>query len=348
MAYTTINKSTAHFNIITYTGNSSQGRSITGVGFAPDLVWAKCNSNGGNSHILSDKVRGTNKNLQSNTNSAEIANNAQGYISAFGSDGFTAYGGGSGYNEINGSGNKYVIYNWKGNGSGSSNTAGSINSTVSVNTTSGFSIVKWQGTDANATVGHGLSKAPSMVLYKTLGVGENWIIYNKDLGSNKFTNLNSNGGSTTSTAMFQNTHPSNTLLYVGGNSANKNTPMIAYCFANTTGFSKFGTYKGSANASKGFVYTGFKPQFMMSANTQSDSNWMMWDNKRPGNTFNARTKWIHANGNDQEYTQANSVNFLSNGFSFGVTGHPNEAEEYTYMCFGQSLVGSNNVPATAE
>ena len=342
MAYTTINKSTAHFNINTYTGNSSQGRSITGIGFAPDLVWAKCNSNGGNSHILSDKVRGTNKNLQSNTTAAEIANNSQGYISAFGSDGFTAYGGGSGYNEINGSGNKYVIYNWKGNGSGSSNTAGATNSVVSVNTTSKFSIVKWSG--YNTTVGHGLGVAPNMILVKNLDDAQNWHIYNKELGKNKYTILNSNGGSTTSTSVWNNTDPTSTVFSIGGSPFN-NANYIAYCFANTTGFSKFGTYTGSASATKGFVYTGFKPQFMMSANTQSDSNFMMWDNKR--NTFNPTDKWLHANGNDQEYTQANSVNFLSNGFSFGVTGHPNEAEQYTYMCFGQSLVGSNNVPCTA-
>ena len=339
MAYTTINKSSEHFDIRTY--SASGGGSVSDVAFQPDFLWFK-NRTGAGDHGLMDAVRGITKILHSNDNNAEATSNGSNDFNAFSSNGFN-YGASSALDTGSGTPCTWL---WKANGSGSANTAGSINSTVSVNTTSGFSIVKWQGTDANATVGHGLSKAPSMVLYKTLGVAESWAIYNKDLGSNKFTNLNSNGGSTTSTAMFQNTHPSNTLLYVGGNSANKNTPMIAYCFSNITGFSHHGTYKGSANATKGFVYTGFKPQFMMSANTQSDSNWMMWDNKR--NTFNPRDKWIHANGADQEYTQANSVNFLSNGFSFGVTGHPNEAEEYTYMCFGQSLVGSNNVPATAE
>lgn len=338
MAYTGINKSTAQFDVKLYSGNNN-AQTISGIGFAPDFTWLKCRSNG-YTHMLFDRVRGATKYISTYTNGAEITSTQS--LKSFTNDGFTL----GTQDLVANNGNTWVTYNWKGNGSGSSNTAGSINSVVSANTTSGFSIVKWQGTDANATVGHGLSKAPSMVLYKTLGVNENWIVYNKDLGSNKFTNLNSNGGSTTSTAMFQNTHPSNSLLYVGGNSANKNTPMIAYCFANTTGFSHHGTYKGSANATNGFIYTGFKPKFMMSVNTQSDSNWMMWDNKR--NTFNPRDKWIHANGTDQEYTQANSVNFLSNGFSFGVTGHPNEAEQYTYMCFGQSLVGSNNVPATAE
>jgi len=342
MAYTTINKSTDYFNTKLYTGNATDNHTISGVGFQPDFLWIKDRGRNGYNHRLQNSVVGATKSLQSNRNVTEQTNADA--VKSFNSDGFVL-GNDAGNGSFNGS-SPFVAWNWKANGAGSANTAGSINSTVSANTTSGFSIVSWQGTDANATVGHGLSTAPSIVLYKTRGLNENWVVYNKDLGANKFATLNTNGGSTTSTAMFQNTHPSDDVLYVGGNSANKNTTMIAYCFANITGYSKHGTYVGSANASTGFVYTGFKPKFLMTVNTQSDSNWMMWDDVR--NTFNPIDKWLHANGNDQEYTQTNSVNFLSNGFSFGITGHPNETEQYTYMCFGQSIVGSNNVPATAR
>ena len=334
MAYTQINKSTAQFDIKLYNGNNN-AQTISGISFAPDFTWLKCRSNG-YTHMLFDRVRGATKYVSTYTNGSETTS-AQS-LKSFTSDGFTL----GTQDLVANNGNTWVTYNFKANGAGSSNTNGATSSTVSANTTNGFSIVKWSG--YNTTVGHGLGVAPDMILVKNLDDAQNWHIYNKELGKNKYTILNSNGGSTTSTSVWNNTDPTSTVFSIGGSPFN-NANYIAYCFANTTGFSKFGTYTGSASATKGFVYTGFKPTFMMSANTQTDSNWMMWDNKR--NTFNARTKWIHSNGADQEYTQANSVNFLSNGFSFGVTGHPNEAEQYTYMCFGQSLVGSNNVPCTA-
>ena len=335
MAYTGINKSTAQFDVKLYSGNNN-AQTISGIGFAPDFTWLKCRSNG-YTHMLFDRVRGATKYISTYTNGAEITSTQS--LKSFTNDGFTL----GTQDLVANNGNTWVTYNFKANGSGSSNTNGATSSTVSANTTNGFSIVKWSG--YNTTVGHGLGVAPDMILVKNLDDAQDFYVYNKELGKNKFTRLNENGGSITNTTIWNNTDPTSTVFSIGSSPFN-NANYIAYCFVNTTGFSKFGTYKGSANATNGFIYTGFKPQFMMSVNTQSDSNWMMWDNKR--NTFNPRDKWIHANGADQEYTQANSVHFLSNGFSFGVTGHPNEAEQYTYMCFGQSLVGSNNVPATAE
>jgi hypothetical protein len=335
MAYTTINKSTEHFDTKLYTGTGS-AMNITGVGFKPDLTWVKPRSATDN-HILYDSVRGVTKILRPNLNLVEGTVSTM--VTAFNSDGVSLGTNGN----VTANGVTFAAWNWKGGGASSANTDGATSSTVSVNTTSGFSIVKWSG--YNTTVGHGLGVAPDMILVKNLDDTQNWHVYNKQLGINKYAILNTNGGSTTSTSVWSNTLPTSTVFSIGGSPFN-NANYIAYCFSNTTGFSKHGTYIGSASASTGFVYTGFKPKFLMTVNTQSDSNWMMWDDAR--NTFNPVDKWLHANGTDQEYTQTNSVNFLSNGFSFGVTGHPNEAQQYTYMCFGQSMVGTNGVTAKAR
>ena len=158
MAYTTINKHTAHFNTKLYTGNAST-QAITGVGFQPDLVWIK-NRSTSNSHVWQDAVRGADKTIYSNANSAEDTGSTN--VGSFDSDGFTLGSNGG----TNGNGNNVASWNWKANGAGSSNTDGSINSSVSANTTAGFSIVQYTGTGANATVGHGLGVVPKMVIIK--------------------------------------------------------------------------------------------------------------------------------------------------------------------------------------
>ena len=164
MAFSTIDKSSLYQNTVLYTGDTSSSRSITGVGFQPDLVWVKTR-NAANPHLLSDSVRGTNNNLQADSDAIASTSYAQGWVSAFGADGYTAQAGGSGDNDINGNTNTYASWNWKANGAGSANTDGSINSTVSVNTTAGFSIVKWTGNvTSGATVGHGLGATPKMII----------------------------------------------------------------------------------------------------------------------------------------------------------------------------------------
>ena len=182
MAYTTINKSTDHFNTKLYTGthSSSGAQSITGVGFQPDWCWLKNRSSNGYDNRTYDSVRTATKLLNTNLTNVE-GTDAQG-LTAFGTDGFTV----GTSNGDNNNGDNYVSWNWKANGAGSANTDGSINSTVSANTTAGFSIVSYTGTGSNASVGHGLGVAPSMIIVKSRSSTDWWICYHKTQGATKY------------------------------------------------------------------------------------------------------------------------------------------------------------------
>ena len=338
MAYTTINKSTDHFNTKLYTGNGGT-QSITGVGHQPDMVWIKSRS-GTTGHTLWDAVRGTTKWLTPSSTSAE--GTYAGGLTAFGTDGFSIGDGG----DINTNNATQVSWNWKANGQGSANTDGSINSTVSVNTTSGFSIVKWQGTGSSGTVGHGLGQTPKISFTKSLDNAEDWIVYFTIVdGSMDYMKLNATDSSLGSGASFTST------TFSKSDSSGEN--MIAYCFAEKTGYSKFGSYVGNGNADGTFVYTGFKPAFVMVKKSSGTAAWMIADNKRanPFNPINAR---LMANEGTAEVTSQHWIDFHSNGFK--VRTHSGEdsawngsGATYTYMAFAEApLVGSNNIPCTAR
>ena len=259
MAYTTINKQTDHFNTKLFTGTGSTNAQ-TGVGFQPDMVWFK-NRSEVYSHQLYDVVRGVTKRILPDLTTAEETD-ANG-LTAFGTDGFTV---GSNVG-INKSSNNIVAWNWKaGGGQGSSNTDGSINTTyTSVNTTAGFSISKYTGTGSNATVGHGLGVAPKMIIFKRLDSADDWTIYHTSLGATNKIDLNNTGATSAVASVFNNTAPTNSLMYVGTNGRTNASSgsYIAYAFAEKTGYSKFGSYTGNGNADGTFVYTGFKPSWVM-------------------------------------------------------------------------------------
>ena len=346
MAYTTVNKSTDYFNTKLYSGTTNSSDAITGVGFQPDLVWLKSRSNAG-WHWLTDAVRGTTKTIYSNSTTAEQTN-ADG-VTAFNADGFTI----GNNTDINGSGKTFVGWNWKANGSGSANTSGSINSTVSVNTTAGLSIVSFTGTAANATVGHGLGVVPKVIITKSRVNAENWGVYHETLGNTKQVTLNTNGAATgASAAYYNNTSPTTTVFTVGtADSTNDNQNMIAYCFAEKTGYSKFGKYTGNGSTDGTFVYTGFKPAWVMIKRTDSTANWRMIDNKR--NAYNILPRTLTASQNAVEYTGTDdfgNTDILSNGFKIKTSYAEANASggSYIYMAFGQSLVGTNNVVANAR
>ena len=344
MAYTTINKSSSFMNPKLYTGNGGTNAQ-TGVGFQPDWIWFK-RRDGSDNHILFDVARGVTKGIYSDLSNAEdtLANS----LSSFNSDGFTLGADTGSGGAINGSGESCVAWNWKAGGAGSNNTEGSIYSTVSVNQTAGFSIVKWTGTNANATVGHGLSSEPTFVFYKVLGEAGSWAVYNKDLGANKYLSLDATTLEATDTGMFQNTNPTGGKLYVGANLANKSSPMIAYCFTPKTGYSKFGSYTGNGNNDGPFVYTGFKPSFIIGKRTDAAGPWWMLDNKR--NPFNVVNRYLLANDNAAEATDVEyNTDILSNGFKarYNNANFNASGGTYIYMAFGQTLVGTNNVPNNA-
>ena len=344
MAYTTINKSTDYFNTKLYTGNGSTN-AITGVGFQPDWIWLK-NRDTANSHQLYDAVRGTTKYLESDNNGAEYTS-ANG-ISAFGTDGFTINGNLTGANN---SGDDFASWNWKaGNSSGSTNNDGSVTSTVSANTTAGFSICKFNYPNSgNFTFGHGLGVAPKMFILKGLGANTNWQMYHGALGNTFNTQLNLTGASNSGANWWGSTSPTSTVCTVGSDLVETgNQGGIAYCFAEKTGYSKFGSYTGNGNADGIFIYTGFKPAFYIIKKTDSSKNWFLHDNKR-GGVYNPQSNYVNPNLNEAE-NSFTGIDILSNGLKLRTsgTGHNQNGASYIFMAFGQSLVGSNNVPCTAR
>jgi len=344
MAYTTINKSTAHFNTKLYTGTGSTNN-ITGVGFQPDWTWIKQRDGTGN-HRIYDAVRGATKTLYSNL-SNEQGTNTNG-LSSFDSDGFTV----NTNSQSNGNGNTFVSWNWKaGGGQGSSNTDGSINTTyTSANTTAGFSISQYTGTSSAGTIGHGLGVAPKMVIVKSLSNTTAWMVYHASLGNAQEIYLNGTNASSSSTA-WNSTTPTSTVVSLGGGSGdgvNYSGNYVAYCFAEKKGFSKFGSYTGNGNADGAFVYTGFKPAFVMVKRTDSTGAWVMHDAKR--NPINPTDKDLEADTNSAEVTTTRH-DFLSNGFKLRTsTVYVNaNGGSYIYMAFAEEpLVSSNNIPATAR
>ena len=351
MAYTTIKKPSDYFNTKLYSGNGtaigSGGNAITGVGFQPDWTWIKNRSITANHHVF-DVVRGATKYIITNSTNAEATDAQQ--LQSFDSDGFTVGTNGN----VNGSGNNIVAWNWLAdNTSGSSNTDGSITSTVSANTTSGFSIVKYTGTGSNATVGHGLGSAPKFIILKTIDAARDWNVYHGGISNmaSGYIILNATDAfSTAFSTIWNNTDPTSSVFSVGtaNTSNNLNSNYIAYCFAEKKGFSKFGSYTGNGNADGTFVYTGFKPAFVIQKRTDALDIWRMFDNKREG--YNVDNNAVAPNSSGAEGT-GDFIDLLSNGFKFRSTDDDvnGSGGSYIYIAFAENpLVGTNNIPATAR
>ena len=345
MAYTTVNKSSLHQNTVLYTGNNT-GQSITGVGFQPDLVWNKSRGNT-ESHNVWDAVRGTTKGLVTNAGDAE-STWATG-LTSFDSDGFTV----GSLDSLNDNSLNFAAWCWKANGAGSANTDGSINSTAtSANTTAGFSIVKYTGTGSNATVGHGLGVAPKMIIIKGISNAHWWFVYHAGIPTPTTAklNLNTDGYNNDPQASYWNsTAPTSSVFSIGteGSVNTSSATYVAYCFADVTGYSKMGSYVGNGNVNGTFSYTGFKPTWIMTKRaTGSAAPWCVFDSKRDG--YNNGNKLLIANTTAVESSP--SFDIFSNGFKTRTTdGEWNgNGDTYVYMAFGQSIVGTNNIPTTAR
>jgi hypothetical protein len=344
MAYTDIDKPNEYFTTTVYTGNGST-LSISSLEFSPDFVWIK-NRNIVSNHVLFDTVRGTTLSLESESTASESIRSG---ITSFDSNGFTLGSNGN----SNANGNSHASWSWRGSDSSAvSNTAGSITSTVSANTTSGFSIVSWTGTGANATVGHGLGVAPKMIIIKDRSNTRNWQVYHAGYGNTGSGQLNLTNAFSAD-GMFQNTTPTSSVFSVG-TSVNANASganIIAYCFAEKKGFSAMGKYTGNTSTDGTFVYTGFKPAFFLVKRSNGAVNWYIFDNKR--DSFNVMSKELNPNLSSAEGTElgANPIDFLSNGFKLRVadsyinaTGDP-----YIYMAFAENpFVTSTSIPTTAR
>jgi hypothetical protein len=345
MAYTTINKGSSYFNTILYTGTGATNN-ITGVGFKPDFTWIKNRGSGADWHRLLDAVRGATNELYSNSSNAESAQ-AQS-LQTFNTDGFTL----GTLAEVNANANTFASWNWLGANTTVSNTSGSITSTVSANTTSGFSIVGYTGTGATATVGHGLGVAPKMIIVKNRSAGAQWNVYHASLGNTLRLYLNLNlEQQAASSAIWNSTSPTSTVFSLGNdneiNSSGQN--LIAYCFADVKGFSKFGSYTGNGSTDGTFVYTGFKPAFIIVKLTSAASEpWVLNDNKR--NPYNLSNNILLPNSSDAEQSN-NGCDILSNGFKFRSTGGATNGSgsSYIYMAFAENpFVSSTQIPTTAR
>ncbi len=336
MAYTTIDNPELYFQVELYSGTgSSNARTLDGdEDMQPDLVWIKSRAGGDvSNHRFYDSVRGATKELYSDLNDAE-GTNANG-LTTFGTDGFTVGSAGG----VNDSSTTYVAWCWK------------------ESATAGFDILKYEGNATNRTISHSLSAVPHWIIIKNLestsSSAEHWLVYHKGIGNTHGLLLNQTDAKSDDATYFQDTDPTSSVFSIGtADRCNKNNEdNIAYLWSEKQGFSKFGTYTGNGNADGPFVYTGFRPAFLMTKRTSSSSTgWVLMDNKRE--TFNdGATNYLIANTDVAETDSSFAVDFLSNGFKPRTNsgGTNTSSATYIYMAFAEApFVNSNGVPCNAR
>jgi len=338
------------FNVNLWTGNSTTDRAMTGIGFQPDFLWNK-SRNETYDHHLQDAVRGSTTYIDSNDTGIN-ATNAEG-VKSFNADGFTL----GNANDWNQTAKTYVGWSWKaGTTTGIVTTGSTITPTgYSFNQTSGFSVIAYTGNaTAGATIPHGLGVAPDMILVKNTQTAEAWACYFKPLGNTKVLTLNATNAELTQ-AQWNNTSPTSTLFSVGsGGNTNLSQTHVAYCFANKKGYSKMGSYTGNGNADGTFVYTGFRPAYVMiKASSIAGDSWNIYDDKRPS-TYegNVVTELLEADTGNATLTNASfNIDILSNGFKCkgNESGINQNAAEYIFAAFAEfPLVSSNSKAGTAR
>ena len=339
----TIADGSTAFDISLWTGNGTS-QTISGLNHSPDLVWTKARSFGADPEVY-DIVRGTQKRLYSSLTNAE--NTPTSGVNSFNSDGFGVTGGGG----VNNNNATYVGWTWDAGTSTVSNTDGSITSNVRASQTNGFSIVSYSGNNtAGATVGHGLSAAPELVIYKNRDRVESWGVYAKAIGASKSLYLHNSVAALTANSgaanMYNSTDPSATVLTIG-NAVHLNAngeDIIAYCISPVAGYSAVGSYTGNGSADGPFIYTGFRVAFLVQKRTDSSGSWAVKDAARePHNVVDTRLYWDTSNS-DMQQSSFHEVDFLSNGFKVRSPGggedNANNAT-FLYIAFAQHPLQAN-------
>jgi hypothetical protein len=325
-------------NAVTYTGSASNVTVTSG--FYPDFTWAKSRNNTYNNSLI-DSNRGGNSVIFSNLTSAQSIVSG---LATFSSTGVTYLTGASGVNAD--ASTNYVLWAWNaGSGTNTTNTAGSITTTTSVNATAGFSIIQFTGTQANATIGHGLGVAPKMIIVKTYGGGtRGWRVYHESIGNTKYLILNDSSAATTDSTAWNNTTPTSTVISLGANGETNNggSLMIAYAWAEIAGFSKFGSYTGNGSADGVFVYLGFRPKYFMIKVTNGVNSWIIVDTSRA--PYNVIGNYLLADTSGAEGTGFVLVDFLSNGFKMRNTysGWNGSGENFIYAAFAENPFKNSN------
>jgi len=352
MAYTSIDDPSAYFQIALYTGNAGFN-TITNDGnsdLAPDFIWGKCRSTT-KTHFWYDTTRGAEKRLESdNTGAEDTGTNG---ILNFYTDGFRTASG----NTENDNGESYVAWQWKANGgTTSSNTDGDITSTVQANTTAGFSIMTYTGTTGDVhTIGHGLGVTPQAWIVKARGDGgdfDDWFFWHHQMAAsniidNRMLFLNTTAALATYTGI--NAVTSSTIRVKSSTTAQNGVTFVAYAFAEKQGYSKIGKYIGNGNADGQFVYTGFKPAFVLIKRSDATNNWLIYDHKRSG--YNPKQDKLYPDDTSAEDASTTSVDLLSNGFKLKASSASQNAAggDYIYMAFAENpFVTSGGAPTTAR
>jgi hypothetical protein len=332
----TITKPNLYFDVVTYTGTGAT-QTITGLNFQPDFVWIKNRTNGANWHVLTDVVRGVQKEIYTNSTAAEATLTTTG-VNQFNSNGFQILGNSGDYNR---SGDNYVAWCWKANGSGSTNTSGSITSTVSANTTSGFSIVTYTGNaTSNQTFGHGLGAKVDFAIIKSRSAVSSpaWMVWHRSVcsGNGKALALEETNaiqgpfGTPIWDSSNTSTQASSTTFTIGANTTinASGATYVAYCFAEVAGYSKFGSYTGNGSTDGVFVYTGFRPAYVLIKSSGTADSWIVLDAAR--DTYNVEQRYLIPNASDAEGTAA-ILDFVSNGFKLRFTGSSGNSSGINYI-----------------
>ena len=330
-----------HFDVLTYTGNTSGNLTVTGLEFKPDLVWIKYRG-GSDNHQLFDTMRGFTNGLRlfPNSNSGEAANGSQYGMISVEDGGFTV---GAGPFEANRNSGAHVAWCWKAGGAAVSNSDGSVTSSISANQEAGFSIVSWTGSGADASIGHGLGKKPKVLFVKNRNATDDWKVWFKGVTTDDSYSfqLNTSGANYSGSDKWYNSPNGNdtttTTFGVSGDGATNRSgqAIIAYCWAEIPGFSKYGVYTGNGSTNGTFVHTGFSPRFIIYKKVAAE-NWHMFDTKRQPKNPNATV--IDPNREAAETTDTNTqIDILSNGFKFRTShGTANASStSYLYMAWAE-------------
>jgi hypothetical protein len=308
------------------------------------LVWTK-NRDAADSHQLYDSSRG--KQLVISSDSTAVESTVTDGLQKFLAGGQQI----EGNDAINTSGESFVSWNWVANGgTTSSNTDGSISSTVQANTTAGFSIVQYTGTGSAGTIGHGLSSAPEWIVIKELSSADSWNVWHGTFANTEKILLNSTGAKITGSTVWNSTSPTSSVISINGNNVNASSETyVAYVWHSVDGFSKFGKFVGNGNADGPFIYTGFKPAWVMIKETGNTNDWMIWDNTRF--PLNPTNNSLFANLTQGDNGSSIDLDVLSNGFKCRTTNSQinRSSGSYIYMAFAEHpFVGDGTSPVTAR
>ena len=361
-AYTTIDDPTEYFNVKLYAGQNNDNVAFTfdanAGDFQPDWLWIK-NRTTTQHHALFDSSRGPTKRILTSLSSSNSETTENTNLDSFDSNGFTL----DEETIVNKDSNNYVAWGWKANGGSlttndaSSTGVGSLDSQYQANTTAGFSIVTWTGTGNAGTIAHGLGVAPKVIWVKNRDKNSQFAVYHKDIGATHYLAVSDNDARADYDQYWNDTHPTSTVFSVGADGdvhGASNEKVVAYCFAEVAGYSRFGSYLGNANNSGPYIYTGFKPELLIIkiADGHSES-WHMWDIKRSANgnpnrePLSPNTTASEIGGDSTPY----DIDFCANGFKIredhDITN--GDGDRYIYMAWARNpFVTSTGVPVTAE